>query len=311
MDEKIWIIDDEGNLFDFIGDALEDDKNIDLIRSKSDPESLKEYFRTDYNLIMINKDNLENDVSHLIQYVKDHLYYLVTPIVVLSSDEKYVKDFGLFEEPVVSCMIKPVDLKAFKMNLETFLDIFVYNRDVNDISNLPNTDYINSKIAEWIDKKTPFSFLFLDLDHFKEYNEYFGLLKGNDVLLLLSDILMETISEYGSINDFIGHVDGDDFVLILEDYKTAEKIGNEVIRQFDERIKKYYPSEDLDRGYIEVVNRRGVTEKISIMTISIIGVDYRLFSELSFDDAYKRIVEVKKKAKMIDGSVLLIDKDVD
>lgn len=107
------------------------------------------------------------------------------------------------------------------------------------------------------------------------------------------------------MNDFISHIGGDDFVVILNDYRATKLIGDEIIRMFEEHIRDFYEEDDLKNNYIETINRNGELEKIKIMGLSIIALDYKDFTEESLNDVYKKMMKIKKEAKMIDGSVLL------
>lgn len=156
-----------------------------------------------------------------------------------------------------------------------------------------------------LSKNSKFAFIFLDLDNFKVFGEYYGLYQGSQVLLFLSNLLHDTLLKYGSIDDFIGHVGGDDFVIILNDYKRVDLICNEILTQFDKKIVDYYGGDDLKNGYIEVVNMAGEVEKLKVMGISVIAINYMDFKTNTFDEVYKKIMKIKKEAKMIDGSVFL------
>lgn len=303
--KKIFVIDDEGDVLNFVSEAFKDNSKIEIFGSKSDFDELNRKFKKDFSLILINKDNIKNDLRLLINFIKNHLFYLIIPVLVLTNDEEYIKNQNVLDFPILNYISKSIKKENFKVRMEYVLEIIDYNQNINDISHLPNSDIIDRRILEEMDRGSKFAFVYIDLDNFKEYNDYYGLYGGNEVLLFLSNTLQDVISEIGTLDDFIGHVGGDDFIIILNDCKNVEKIGNEVIRRFDEGIIQYYDSEDLANGYIEVMDRSGVVEKIGIMSISIVSIDYNDFNQLSFDDIYRKIMKIKKEAKCVEGSFLL------
>lgn len=303
--KKIFVIDDEGDVLDFVTDAFNDNSKIEILGSKSDFDELNQKFKRDFSLILINMDNIQNDLRLLTDFIKGYLFYMVVPVLVLTSDEESIKNQNVMYFPILNYVPKSLDRENFRIRVEYVLEIIEYNQNINDISYLPNNDVIDRRILEEMDRGSEFAFVFLDLDNFKGYNDYYGLYKGNEVLLFLSDTLQDVLSDIGTLDDFIGHVGGDDFIIILRDCENVEKIGNEVIRRFDENIAQFYDSEDLDRGYIEIVNRSGEVEKIPVMSISIVSVDYNDFNQMSFDEVYRKIMNIKKEAKMVEGSVLL------
>ncbi len=66
----------------------------------------------------------------------------------------------------------------------------------------------------------------------------------------------------------MGHIGGDDFVAMITG-TDCEKYAKIFIIEFDERSKKYFTRTDLDKGYIEVPNRKGIIEQFPITSISI------------------------------------------
>lgn len=59
-----------------------------------------------------------------------------------------------------------------------------------------------------------FILLYIDLDRFKAYNDYFGYKKGDEIIQLTADILTDRLENGG----FIGHIGGDDYIVILNHY---------------------------------------------------------------------------------------------
>lgn len=87
-----------------------------------------------------------------------------------------------------------------------------------------------------------FSFLIVDIDHFKDYNDRYGHLVGDAILREASKAVKENIRQI----DLIGRYGGDEFAVILtETDKEEAKFAAERIRQAVEnkRIKVY--DEDL------------------------------------------------------------------
>ena len=69
-------------------------------------------------------------------------------------------------------------------------------------------------------------------------------------------------------DSFVGHIGGDDFVGIISDV-DYEKLCQDIITMFDINIKEYFNKEDIERGYLEVANRKGIIEQFPITAISI------------------------------------------
>ena len=81
-----------------------------------------------------------------------------------------------------------------------------------------------------------------------------------------------------------------------------------IIANFDEGVTKFFTEEDLEKGYIEVANRKGIIEQFSLTSISIGAV-------IADKDRFANILEigeigaqVKHVAKSIIGSSYAVDR---
>lgn len=303
--KNVVVIDDVGNLFEQLNDAFHDDLDIVIKKADSDFEYLKQFLNRDSYMILINQEGLKTDLMELIHFIQNNLFFLAIPIMVISDDEDFVKKPPKLDSLLFNSILKPSDIDDLKSLVEYLIEILEYNRNINDISGLPGGKIINSKLLYEISQNSKFALVFLDLDKFKEFGEYFGLYKASCVMFMLANIINDSIKKYGSIEDFVGNVGGDDFIMILKHYKSADVICDDIITKFDKKIREFYDEEDLKRGYIETMNRFGDIERFSIMSISIVSMKYTDFKNKSFDQVFRELNEIKKKAKLIDGSVML------
>lgn len=303
---KILVIDDKGDLSELMSDLFQNDSDIKIKSSKSNLDDLKKSFDRFAYLIIINEDELKLNLNDLIKFIRDSLFYLTIPVIILSSDADLVSsNKKVFDLPIYNYLVKPINPEIFKKFVKYLSEVCDYNKNINDISGLPGNRIIDYRVKKEIERGSNFSMVYLDLDNFKEFVEYNGLYEGSEVILYFSNLLSDTIKTYGSIYDFIGHIGGDDFVAVITDCEKSKMICDEIIKEFDKKILEYYSPEDLEKGYIEVINRAGEEDKINIMGISIIIMNYTEFKDASYDEVYKKMMKIKRKAKMHKGSVVM------
>ncbi len=102
-----------------------------------------------------------------------------------------------------------------------------------------------SKLEEEISysKKTGqcFSFLMLDIDHFKKYNDLYGHLVGDAILKQISKIIKDSLRQV----DSVGRYGGEEFSVILtQTDKNGAKFAAERIRQsIEEKVINVYDEE--------------------------------------------------------------------
>ena len=86
----------------------------------------------------------------------------------------------------------------------------------------------------------PFSFLMIDVDHFKKINDTFGHNAGDKVLKILVSQSINILRD----TDLFGRVGGEEFAVILPetDVETAMEIGNRLQKELSEINVKYNES---------------------------------------------------------------------
>lgn len=83
----------------------------------------------------------------------------------------------------------------------------------NCINRLHFLDRLEMEISQAESRKSIFSIILFDIDHFKDVNTQFGLRTGDEVLVTLSTIIQQRIGE----KDILGRWEGDEFILIIPD----------------------------------------------------------------------------------------------
>jgi len=96
------------------------------------------------------------------------------------------------------------------------------------LTKLPNRRLVLAKIKELIEQKKDFYIGLADIDHFKDINDQFGHVKGDEILVLLSEILRAAIGGCG----FVGRWGGEEFLIVLETEQldTIHGKANEIRR---------------------------------------------------------------------------------
>jgi GGDEF domain-containing protein len=134
----------------------------------------------------------------------------------------------------------------------------------------------------------------------------YGFVKGDEVIKFTAKTIVRNVHEIDSDNCFVGHIGGDDFVAIISNDKY-ENLCQNIIVDFDYNVLDFYSKEHIEKGYIEIENRKGIVEQFPIVSISI-GV-------VEVDENYKNILEigeigaqVKHASKTIPGSTYVVNR---
>lgn len=172
--------------------------------------------------------------------------------------------------------------------------------DSNPLSRLPGNNSINREIDWRLRQQMPFMLVYVDLDHFKAFNDHYGYERGDRVIQLLANILRDTVGTAG----FIGHVGGDDFVMVLPlaGWRTlAERVRD----RFREASRQMYDDAALQLGYIVSENRQGEAMRFPLMSLSMAAVACPAGSYVSHVAVAEVAGEVKHMAKMEQGNSIV------
>jgi len=229
------------------------------------------------------------------------------PIIMIAVRDDEKTRLTALELGVDDYMVKPFSSKEFVVRVKNSLRRIDRNRLASPLTGLPGSIAIQAEIARRIARKDLFVVLYGDLDNFKSYNDEYGFVKGDKVIVLTADVLGDNVRTYGNPNDFLGHIGGDDFVMVTTPDKV-DTMCEGIIKDFDKKILDFYSDRDRKRGYIISKNRLGEIIKFPVVSISIAAVTNekrRLFSVLQVAEI---AAEVKKKAKALEGSAYVKDK---
>lgn len=223
------------------------------------------------------------------------------PIVLI------LKQFGdnLFidweDMPVDEYLKKPFDPKELRSRISLVFGRALRVCDANPLTGLPGNYSIMREIQAQIDVEAFFAVGYVDLDHFKSYNDKYGFLRGDEILKMTARLLTNSVRKLDSHEVFVGHVGGDDFIFIVP-HDRLDSVCREIIGNFDLIVGNFYDEEDRASGYIDSINRKGQKERFPIVSISIAVVTNEYKTIKHIGQVSTIAAEVKKRVKSIQGS---------
>lgn len=233
-------------------------------------------------LIVDEALSLENVAALANQRPEEKLYDLI----VVTSEAKY--------QGTVSIMDLLRQLTDLRIQLAM---------NANPLTGLPGNRLIDEKIQLVIRQNKTFAALYIDLDNFKAFNDKYGFERGDAAIILTANILKQSVANFGGNDAFVGHIGGDDFIVLLVDGAPYGVVAEQIIKEFDQRIRSLYGPEDLATGYIAVVGRKNSFERYPIMSISIAVVDSGCKLFTNYLEVAEMAAELKHRAKSMEGSV--------
>jgi diguanylate cyclase (GGDEF)-like protein len=205
-------------------------------------------------------------------------------------------------------IVKPFEPAELVARVRSVLRRANQMRDLSPLTRLPGNFRIAGELERLVAQpNAEFAVVYADLNEFKSFNDYYGFLRGDEVIKFTAKVLTEALAANPSEPSFAGHVGGDDFVLIVHP-DVAEPISNAIIEGFDSGIAALYDSDDRERGTIRVTDRRGEIHEYAIVSIAV-GVAQTTNRPIRTQwEASAIATEMKSHAKRLRRSAYEIDR---
>ena len=305
MVQEIYIIDDDDSSIVIFRELFKNDKDYKFISVKS--EQIDIALKNIPALIIINEDAIDRDVIDLCRKIRKDEDNTITPVIVVSSNGSKQHRMKILQESIEYYIKKPVDEEYLYYTVKNLNRLLAINRRISPLTGLPGNVQIHAELKKRLSKKEAFCVLYLDLDNFKAYNDVYGFLKGDQIIEFTAEVIVKEIHNSQLQDAFIGHIGGDDFVAIIGGL-NCEKLCQNILARFDANVTKYFTDEDLERGYIEVPNRKGVIEQFPLTSLSIgvVVADANRFHNIL--EIGEIGAQVKHAAKSVMGSSYAVDR---
>lgn len=300
MQQEIYVIDNTDKIREILQKLLDHEMEYKYEIKIVKPDWIEVALKNIPELIIINDDAIETKASEYCKLIRENEDNSITPIIVISSNTDMEYKLETLENSVEYFLPKPIDEDILYHTVKNIIRLMHMNRTVSPLTGLPGNVQIQAELKKRILTKENFSVLYFDLDNFKAYNDVYGFLKGDEVIQYTAATILRHVHNGGNKN-FVGHIGGDDFVAIIEGFNW-ESICQDIIIEFDEGILKLLTEQDVKRGYLESVNRKGIIEQFPITGISIGIVESRGLKTDNILEIGEIGAQVKHAAKNIMGS---------
>ena len=305
MIQDIYIIDNTDSVLNVLKNIFRNEVDYQFKSVKT--EELNVALKNIPDMIIIDEDTIDMDIVELCKNIRENEDNSITPIIVISSEWEKEHRIKVLSKSVEYFIIKPVDAEYLYYTVKNMLRLLSTNRRISPLTGLPGNVQIQAEMKKRLLNREKFAVFYFDLDNFKAYNDVYGFSNGDEIIKFTARTIVKNIHDIGLDNSFIGHIGGDDFVAITQE-TDYDKVCRSIISQFDTDVLDYYNEADIQKGYLEVANRRGIVEQFPLSSISIGVVEInpgRFKNTLEIGEIG---AQVKHQAKSIMGSTYVINR---
>lgn len=300
----ILVIEDDPLIARMLRETLEAEGYVALI-ARTGEEGIALALRNVPQLLLLDIMLPTMNGFEVVERIRAHAKTAHIPVVMLSARHDTAERIRGLDLAVDDFLTKPFNSTELLARIGMRLRQMRENL-LNPLTGLPSGLAVERAIERQLSSTAPWSILYLDLDHFKAYNDVYGPLRGNDLIRLLGQIAFESVRDCGNIGDFVGHIGGDDFVVITTPDRVLP-ICAQLIARWDTESRDYYAPEDLARGALVATDRQGQVQSFPLCGVSV-GIVTNIHHPITTVEEVSRIAaEVKRAAKAIPGSAYYID----
>lgn len=264
---KVLVIDDDRPLCNVVAEVLLAE-DIEVLQAHDGAEGLTLANRERPDLIILDVMMPVMSGYEVCRSLRRSFLTANIPVIMLTALGDPMEKVKGMAEGADDYLTKPFHPDELRSRVITHLRRSERDIQTSPLTRLPGNLAVERALRERIARQKPFAVCYIDLDNFKPYNDKYGFFAGDQVLRMLSEIIVDAVLERGAEEDFIGHEGGDDFVVITTP-ERAEGICQAVIERFDAAIPQAYDEGDRRRGYILSRDRQGRIIRFPLLTISI------------------------------------------
>jgi DNA-binding response OmpR family regulator len=267
---------------------------VHVASSFQDANELLSFLHPD--LILLTNHMKEGDGRIYCQQIRATLTHPRPVLVLLHSSEDVNERINSFRYGADDVLGENIDKNELAFRVVAHL-----RRRQEELSNpltqLPGANVIRRMLEQCLVSDRPWAALSIDLNNLRVYNETYGDLAGDQLIKALGAILMNTVSD----QDFAGHIEADDFLVITSPERRIE-LAERICHQFDEISRRFYPSEDVRRGYLVATGRGGIRRRVPLISIAVGIVSSHTKRFQSYVDVLTTARDFRYMAKLTPGS---------
>lgn len=259
MNDKavILIVDDVSSNVQLIADVLKQDYELKVatngIRAlelaKLDPIP---------DLILLDVKMPQMDGYEVLTKLKKNSFTKEIPVIFITGSDTIEDEKKGFLLGAVDYITKPIQSPIVKARIKTHITIkkqrdeLIYNAFHDQLTGLNNRHMLNEegvrKFSRALRQEDELTVVILDIDFFKNVNDTYGHLAGDNILKAVSNVLKTNKRN----EDFSARFGGEEFIVILESCSAEDaKVKAESLRK---------QIEDLDTDGIKVTASFGIAE---------------------------------------------------
>jgi diguanylate cyclase (GGDEF)-like protein len=217
--------------------------------------------------------------------------------LLMSEDQRYLTDGFIITENG-----RYLGLGTGEELVRTVTEIRIEAaRYANPLTFLPGNIPLNLHIERLLEARAEFYACYVDLNHFKPFNDQYGYWQGDEMLKMAAAVLAAACEP---TRDFLGHVGGDDFLILFQSADWRARIA-QAMAAFNANALAMYTQADRAAGGIHAEDRRGLPAFFRFVTMAVGALHVHPGAARNSDDIGTAAALAKRRAKQSESGFYL------
>jgi diguanylate cyclase (GGDEF)-like protein len=212
----------------------------EVVVVENSDELINTIYENDFSLIVIYSPSSGKSVIDSVEQLKINPFSCDIPIITVLAEHARAEEFASIQAGAIDCLIMPIKPIILSAKIQNHMALAERIRQLevasctDGLTGLHNRTQLETVlIREWFNARRgehTISALMIDVDYFKNFNDTFGHLQGDECLKSIAR-LIKTTRRRGT--DFAARFGGEEFVMILPftDNDGAVKLAEHLIQQ--------------------------------------------------------------------------------
>ncbi len=246
------------------------------------------------DLVILDSLTPDLDGLEICRHLKSDSFTNHIPILIFTPSTSVPDKVSSLRTGADAYLTRPVTPEEIIAQVEALLRRSFH---FDPLTKLPAAPYLHRQIDARLAQNQPTAVLYLDIDHFRPYNQAYGHDAGDRVLVATAKLIVESLPSGGS---FAGHLGSDDFMAVLPP-DGADTLAQTLLARFVALQKEFYNDSDFGRRSIGLENRRGENVEYPLMSVSVALVTNERRSLINYVQVSELLAEVMGYCKSQGG----------
>ncbi len=261
--EHILVIDDSETHRELMVLTLETmDYWVDT--AKDGLEGIKKVMESPPDLVLLDLTMEGIDGFDVCQRLKSRSETRFVPIILLTTSQATVDKTRGLEVGADDYLLKGIDGRELDARIQWVLARYRRGLTGDPVTKLPGATAVIAEVRDRLSQNKKFGIVFLSIKGFGEYVSNYGYTQGNDVLIRVSNVIRDVVSDNDQADDYIASLGSEKFS-ILSSVNSTVGLAERLVDRLNQLLPEAYNESDRNQGYVEVKNRKGNSQQHNLM----------------------------------------------